>query len=100
MLVVCKRRMKKRKTVERCSSLLVVRGKELLGGHGESGQQKLYDYQLCSSIGNSGRSQRFLPGIVRLPMNLIMGTRSAAAEARRTLVANILLVDFGRKSDR
>ncbi len=86
--------------MERCSSLLVVRGKELLGGHGESGQQKLYDYQLCSSIGNSGRSQRFLPGIVRLPMNLIMGTRSAAAEARRTLVANILLVDFGRKSDR
>lgn len=31
-----------------------------------------------------------LPGVVRLPMNLIMGVRSAAAACLRTLVANIV----------
>jgi hypothetical protein len=80
----------KKKAWERWSSLLGARGKETLGGRGGSGREKLYNCQLHRPIGNPGNCQRLLPGIVRLPMNLIMGTRSAAAEARRTLVANIL----------
>ena len=38
--------------------------------------------------------------MVRFPMNLIMGVRSAAAEARRILVANILEVDLERNAGR
>jgi len=89
--------MKKRAS-GRWSSLLGAHEKAMLGGREQSGRQKLRNCQLRPSIGNSESCQRFLPGIVRLPMNLIMGTRSAAAEARRTLVANILKVDWKRKS--
>lgn len=47
------------------------------------------DLNMCS---------RVIPGIVRFPKNLIRGVRSAcapAAEARRTLVANIFAVGYG-----
>jgi hypothetical protein len=82
------------------SSQPEARGMETLDGREESGRRKLYTCQLCPSRGNPRICQRALPGIVRLPMNLIMGTRSAAAEARRTLVANILMVDLEKKSSR
>jgi hypothetical protein len=64
--------------------------KEMPGVRGESGRLRLYTCQLCPSVWNPKNCQKVLHGIVRLPMNLIIGVRSAAAEARRTLVANIL----------
>jgi len=51
-------------------------------------------------MSNLEKCQKVLHGIVRLPMNLIMGVRSAATEARRTLVANILEVELEREIGR
>ena len=79
------------RTSGRYSESAGARGREMLGGREESGRRKLYTCQKALADQAIREScQRFSPGIVRLPMNLIMGIRSAAAEARRTLVANIL----------